>query len=90
LRALALRFRIDGNGPEGLLPSIPVYVLAARGGIYAGTQADSQTGYMQTFLGFLGLKDTHFIYAEGIAMGAEGKDKALNNAQQEINRAVAA
>lgn len=85
-----ITFHYTSNGPEGLLPSIPVYVLAARGGMYAGTQADSQTGYMQTFLGFLGLKDTHFIYAEGIAMGAEGKDKALNTAQKEIDRALAA
>ena len=85
-----ITFHYTSNGPEGLLPSIPVYVLAARGGMYAGTQADSRTGYMQTFFAFLGLKDTHFIYAEGIAMGAEGKDKALNTAQKEIDRALAA
>ncbi|WP_049721576.1 FMN-dependent NADH-azoreductase [Gilvimarinus polysaccharolyticus] len=85
-----ITFRYTSNGSEGLLPSIPVYVLAARGGIYAGTQADSQTGYMQTFLGFLGLKDSHFIYAEGIAMGAEGKEQALSGAQQEIDQAFAA
>lgn len=83
-------FQYTSNGPEGLLPAIPVYVLAARGGMYAGTQADSQTGYMQAFLGFLGLTDTHFIYAEGIAMGPEGKDKALAGAEQEIDRTLAA
>ena len=83
-------FRYTAEGPEGLLPNIPVYILAARGGIYQGTQADSQTGYMQTFLAFLGLKNTQFIYAEGLAMGEEGKDSALNQAVATIKDSVAA
>ncbi|UTF60481.1 FMN-dependent NADH-azoreductase [Gilvimarinus sp. DA14] len=83
-------FRYSENGPEGLLPNIPVYILAARGGIYQGTQADSQTGYMKTFLAFLGLQDTRFIYAEGLAMGEDGKTDALNKAVNEIEDTVAA
>ncbi len=83
-------FRYTAEGPEGLLPNIPVYILAARGGIYQGTQADSQTGYMQTFLAFLGLQNTQFIYAEGLAMGEAGKDKALNQAVETIKDSVAA
>ncbi|WP_020209727.1 FMN-dependent NADH-azoreductase [Gilvimarinus chinensis] len=83
-------FRYTENGPEGLLPNIPVYILAARGGIYQGIQADSQTGYMKTFLAFLGLQDTRFIYAEGLAMGEDGKTNALNTAVNEIESTVAA
>ncbi|MDO3382218.1 FMN-dependent NADH-azoreductase [Gilvimarinus algae] len=83
-------FRYTAEGPQGLLPNIPVYIIAARGGLYAGTQADSQTGYMQTFLSFIGLSDTRFIYAEGLAMGDDGKAKALEQARQSIDEAVAA
>jgi len=85
-----ITFRYTSTGPEGLLPSIPVYLLATRGGLYAGTPADSQTGYMQAFLSFLGLKDTHFIYAEGIASGAEVKRQALHQAQQQIDQTLVA
>ncbi|MGD8177122.1 FMN-dependent NADH-azoreductase [Marinimicrobium sp. ARAG 43.8] len=83
-------FRYTSNGPEGLLGNKPVYIVAARGGIYQGTEADSQTGYLNTFLAFLGLKDTHFIYAEGLNMGGEHQQKALDSANNEINRLAVA
>lgn len=82
-------FRYTAEGPEGLLDDKPVYVMAARGGIYQGTDADSQTGYLNTFLAFLGLQDTHFIYAEGLAMSQQ-KDKALTRAQDTIDELAAA
>ncbi len=83
-------FRYTSNGPEGLLEDKPVYIFAARGGIYQGTDADSQTGYLNTFLAFLGLNDTHFVYAEGMAMSSDHKDKALESAQAEITQLAAA
>ena len=83
-------FRYTANGPEGLLKDRPVYVLAARGGIYAGTPADSQTGYLNAFLGFIGLRDTHFIYAEGLNMGEESQGKALEQANAQIDELAAA
>lgn len=83
-------FKYTDTGPVGLLPNVPVHILAARGGIYEGSNADSQTGYMKTFLGFVGLTDIRFIYAEGIAMGEENRQKALEHAQQAIKQSVAA
>ncbi|MBW4934653.1 FMN-dependent NADH-azoreductase [Marinobacter sp. F4206] len=84
-----ITFRYTENGPVGLLEDRPVYILAARGGIYAGTPNDSQTPYLRSFLGFLGLTDLHFIYAEGLNMGDEQKETALNEASRDIETLTA-
>lgn len=82
-------FRYTENGPVGLLKDRPVYVLAARGGIYAGTPNDSQTPYIRSFLGFIGLKDVHFVYAEGLNMGEDKKASSLKEAVENIETLTA-
>ncbi|MEC9356682.1 MAG: FMN-dependent NADH-azoreductase [Pseudomonadota bacterium] len=82
-------FRYTANGPEGLLGDKKVYVFAARGGHYRDTPADTQTGYIRTFLGFLGFKDIEFVYAEGLALGEESVQKALDDAGANIVRLTA-
>ena len=77
-------FRYTANGPEGLITGKKVYVLATRGGVYAGTPQDSQTAYVRDFLGFIGITDLEFIYAEGLNMGDENKHTALAQAHQAI------
>jgi len=77
-------FRYTSEGPQGLLEDKPVYIMATRGGIYEGTDADTQTGYINTFLGFLGLTQTHFVYAEGLAMGEERQTETLRKAEHTI------
>jgi FMN-dependent NADH-azoreductase len=79
-------FRYTENGPIGLLTGKKVYVLAARGGMYAGTARDSQTSYVRDFLGFLGMTDVEFVYAEGLAMGEAPKQEALTNAGAAIQQ----
>lgn len=82
-------FRYTENGPVGLLEDRPVYILAARGGIYADTPNDSQTPYLRAFLGFIGLKELHFVYAEGLNMGDERKASALQEADRNIQTLTA-
>lgn len=77
-------FRYTANGPEGLITGKKVYVLATRGGVYAGTPQDSQTAYVRDFLGFIGITDLEFIYAEGLNMGDESKNAALAQAHQSL------
>lgn len=77
-------FRYTENGPEGLLTGKKSYVFAARGGLYAGTPLDSQTRYVRDFLGFLGITDVEFVYAEGLNMGEAGKHEALTRAKQRL------
>jgi FMN-dependent NADH-azoreductase len=82
-------FRYTASGPEGLLTGKKVYVFAARGGQYAGTALDTQTGYVRDFLRFLGMTDVEFVYAEGLAMGPETRDASLGKAAEQALRLAA-
>ena len=77
-------FRYTANGPQGLLRNKKVYVLAARGGAYQGTALDTQTQYVTNFLRFLGIRDIEFVYAEGLAMGEEKAQAALEQVHTQI------
>ncbi len=66
-----------------------VYVFAARGGIYAGTPLDSQTNYVRDFLGFLGMDNTEFVYAEGLNRGETAKEAALAGAKLRLTALTA-
>ncbi|SEJ20216.1 FMN-dependent NADH-azoreductase [Pseudomonas linyingensis] len=81
-------FRYTENGPQGLLQGKKVYVALARGGLYRDTPADSQVPYLKSVLAFLGMTDVEFVYAEGLAMGAEGADKAFAAAQERIGELI--
>lgn len=81
-------FRYTEQGPEGLIKGKKVYVALARGGIYRDTPADSQVPYLKAVLGFVGMTDVEFIYAEGLAMGAESTDKGFAAAEAEIAERV--
>ena len=54
LARAGVSFRYTAAGPEGLITGKKAYILAARGGVYAGTPKDSQTAYVRDFLGFIG------------------------------------
>ena len=82
-------FRYTENGPEGLLKGKKAYVTFARGGRYRGTAADTQTPYLKTLLGFLGINDVHFIYAEGLNMGEEATKQGFAEAAADIAAALA-
>ncbi|MFT3759495.1 FMN-dependent NADH-azoreductase [Thauera sp.] len=77
-------FRYTENGPEGLLKGRKVFVACARGGRYRGTPADTQTPYLQTVLGFVGLTDVRFVYAEGLNMGEEAARQGFAEAEADI------
>ena len=79
-----ITFKYGANGPEGLVTGKKVFVVSARGGKYVGTPGDSQTPYLKTFLGFLGMTDVNFIYAEGLNMGPDAAGAALASAREAI------
>ncbi|WP_026076220.1 FMN-dependent NADH-azoreductase [Noviherbaspirillum massiliense] len=83
-------FQYTDKGPEGLLKNKKVYAALARGGIYRDTPSDSQVPYLKTALGFLGMTDIEFVYAEGLAMGPEAERQALAAAQAQIEDALPA
>lgn len=77
-------FRYTADGPVGLMTGKRARVFATRGGRYAGTPLDSQTGFITTFLGFIGIRDVEFVYAEGLALGEAPKREALEGAHARI------
>ena len=81
--------RYTESGPQGMLKGKKVYVALARGGLYRDTANDSQVPYLKSVLGFLGLTDVNFIYAEGLAMGPEAAEKAFAQANADLDAALA-
>jgi FMN-dependent NADH-azoreductase len=79
-------FRYTDKGSEGLLTGKHVYVFTARGGLYAGTPADTETPYVRDFLAFVGLRDVEFVYAEGLAISPASKDESLAKARAHVDR----
>ncbi|MDP1610235.1 MAG: NAD(P)H-dependent oxidoreductase [Sulfuritalea sp.] len=82
-------FRYTEKGPEGLLKGKKAYLALARGGRYRDTAADSQVPYLKTVLGFLGMTELHFIYAEGLNMGAEAAAQGFAQAEADLAAALA-
>lgn len=89
LARAGVTFRYTETGPQGLITGKKVYVFATRGGRYAGTPMDTQTDYVRHFLGFIGISDVEFIYAEGLNMGDESKAASLASAHAELARIAA-
>jgi FMN-dependent NADH-azoreductase len=79
-------FKYTDKGSVGLLARKKAYVVAARGGVYAGTPSDTQAQYVRDFLAFLGIADVEFVYAEGLAVSAEAREQAIAGAQARIRR----
>jgi len=77
-------FKYTEKGPVGLLTGKKTYVFAARGGLYQGTPRDTQTPYVREFLGFLGINDVEFVYAEGLAISEASKTQSLTAAQRSL------
>ncbi|MGI9278513.1 MAG: FMN-dependent NADH-azoreductase [Endozoicomonas sp.] len=83
-----ITFRYTEQGPQGLLKGKKAYILAARGGNYHGTPMDTQTALIEHFLGFIGISDVEFVYAEGLAKGGDAREVALGKAAERIDQLV--
>ncbi|AMO37492.1 FMN-dependent NADH-azoreductase [Thauera humireducens] len=82
-------FRYTENGPEGLIKGKKVILAFARGGRYRGTPADTQTPFLQTVLGFLGMTDLRLVYAEGLNMGEDAAQQGFAEAEADMAAALA-
>lgn len=81
-------FRYTESGPKGLVEGKRAVILAARGGLYAGSELDSQTLHLRHMLGLMGINDVDFIYAEGLNMGEGQREAAIREARQAIDSLV--
>jgi FMN-dependent NADH-azoreductase len=82
-------FRYTAQGPEGLLKGKRAIVVQTRGGIHRNLPTDSLTPYLQTFLGFVGITDVQYVFAEGLSMGPEAEQQGLAAAREQIEQLVA-
>ncbi len=83
-------FRYTEAGPEGLVKGKRAVILSSRGGIHKDTPSDLLTPYVKLFLGFIGITDVEFVFAEGIAYGPEVATKATDEAKNAIKQIVSA
>lgn len=86
LARAGVTFKYTAQGPVGLLADKPVIFVFTRGGLYQGTAMDSQTPYLQTFFNFIGLKDQHLVFAEGLNMGPEAAEQAKTAAKAQLEQ----
>lgn len=80
-------FRYGPQGPEGLAGGKRVVVASSRGGVYSEGPAaamDFQEPYLRAALGFIGITNIQFVRAEGVAMGDEAKQRAVQSAHETI------
>lgn len=92
LRA-GVTFRYTETGPEGLMTGKRAIVVATRGGLYSegpAKQMDSQEPHLRTMLGFIGITDISFVYAEKLAFGPEAREASIGEAERKLEELVAA
>ncbi|GAA4271841.1 NAD(P)H-dependent oxidoreductase [Aquimarina gracilis] len=78
-------FKYTEKGPEGLLKGKKAFVIITTGGTKLGTEVDYVSGYLKTFLNFVGITDIEFINSDQVMTNAE---KILSDAKEEINQLV--
>ena len=77
-------FKYTDKGAVGLVTGKKAYVFATRGGVYG--EQDFQTQFVRQFLGFIGIAEVEFVYAEGLAMGEDSRNKGIAAAQSRARR----
>ncbi|WP_244776825.1 NAD(P)H-dependent oxidoreductase, partial [Aeromonas veronii] len=71
-------------GPVGMVENTRALVISPRGGMHVGSATDLVTPYMRTVLGFIGIKEVDFIYAEGMGMGPDAQSKGMEAAKAQL------
>jgi FMN-dependent NADH-azoreductase len=81
-------FRYGANGPEGLVKNKKVFIASSRGGVYVpdspAAALEHHESYLTGVLAFIGMTDVTIIRAEGLAIGAEIRERAISKAREHI------
>ncbi|MDF5325692.1 FMN-dependent NADH-azoreductase [Vibrio parahaemolyticus] len=77
-------FKYTENGVQGLIEGKKAIVVTTRGGIHKDSPTDNVTPYLRTVLGFLGITDVEFVYAEALNMGEDAAAKGISDAQSQL------
>jgi FMN-dependent NADH-azoreductase len=88
LSVVGKTFRYSEKGAEGLAGGRKVIVASSRGGVYGVdtpmAALDHQETYLRSVFGFIGITDIEFVRAEGVSMGPDAREKALEAARAAI------
>jgi len=79
-------FKYGEQGPVGLVPDRPTYIVSATGGTPVAGELDFATPYLRQILGFIGIADVSIIAADMLMIDAEA---ALSRAHQQMDAALA-
>jgi FMN-dependent NADH-azoreductase len=85
-------FRYTEKGPQGLAGGKRVVIASTRGGVYAdgpGAALDFQETYLRAVFAFLGVTDVEVVRAEGLALGPDHRQAAMQAALGEPHRQAA-
>jgi FMN-dependent NADH-azoreductase len=77
-------FKYTENGVQGLIEGKKAIVVTTRGGIHKDAPTDIITPYLRTILGFIGITDVEFVYAEALNMGEDAAAKGITDAQSQL------
>jgi FMN-dependent NADH-azoreductase len=88
LAAPGKTFKYSPTGAQGLAGDKKVIIASSRGGVYSAPSPmafmDHQESFLRSFFGFLGVTDITFVRAEGVNMGPEQRQSALDSAMAEV------
>lgn len=81
-------FSYTENGPIGLIENKKVIIVTTRGGLHKDSPRNSIESYLTTMLGFIGITDVEFVYAEALSMGDEPAAAARDQAREQLSALV--
>ncbi|MGC9421548.1 MULTISPECIES: FMN-dependent NADH-azoreductase [unclassified Vibrio] len=81
-------FKYTESGVQGLITGKKVVVITTRGGIHKDGNTDHVTPYLKTILGFIGITDVQFAYAEALNMGEDSATQGIASAKAQLAEMV--
>lgn len=81
-------FSYTETGPVGLVENKKVIVVTTRGGLHKDSPRNSIESYLTTMLGFIGITDVKFVYAEALNMGEDAAAVAREDALKQLAELV--
>lgn len=86
-------FKYTENGAVGLAGDKQIIVASSRGGAYStseqGQAMEHQESFLKVIFGFFGVTDVRFVRAEGVNLGEEAVQQAMNDALNSIEELTA-
>lgn len=81
-------FSYTETGSVGLVENKKVIVVTTRGGLHKDSPRNSIESYLTTMLGFIGITDVEFVYAEALNMGEDAAAVAREDALKQLAELV--